>query len=105
MLQAADKEELGFYERGAAAPLTLPSAALTEEIWQKVVYDPDEERRLSLLFSCVAPVVALARAQDAKALGLKDRLPAGLRQRSLGGGAAVRERGGGAERAAARRST
>ena len=73
VLQAADKEELGFYERGAVAPLTLPGAALSEEIWQKVLYDPNEERRLSLLFSCVAPVVALARAQDPKALGIKDR--------------------------------
>ena len=73
VLQAADKEELGFYERGAVAPLTLPGAALSEEIWQKVLYDPNEERRLSLLFSCVAPVVALARAQDPKLIGLKDR--------------------------------
>jgi tetratricopeptide (TPR) repeat protein len=73
VLQAADPEELGFYERGAAAALTMPRSALTEEIWQKVIYDPGEERRLSLLYSCVAPVVALARAQDPKALGIKDR--------------------------------
>jgi tetratricopeptide (TPR) repeat protein len=73
VLQAADKEEVGFYERGAVAPLTLPGAALSEEIWQKVLYDPGEDRRLSLLFSCVADIVALARAQDPKTIGLKDR--------------------------------
>ena len=73
VLQAADKEELGFYERGAVAPLTLPGSALSEEIWQKVLYDPAEDRRLSLLFWCVGDIVALARAQDPKAIGLKDR--------------------------------
>ena len=73
VLQAADEDELGVYERGAAASLPVPHAALTEEIWQKVIYDAAEERRLSLLFSCVAPLVALARGQDPKALGIRDR--------------------------------
>jgi golgin subfamily B member 1 len=73
VLQAADEEELGFYERGAAATMPVPRSALTEEIWQKVIYDAAEDRRLSLLFSCVAPLVALARAQDGRALGIKER--------------------------------
>jgi tetratricopeptide (TPR) repeat protein len=73
VLQAADDEERGFYEQVAGGSLTMAQAALTEEVWQKVIYDPAEDRRLSLLFSCVAPVVALARSQEAKAFGLKDR--------------------------------
>jgi golgin subfamily B member 1 len=74
VLQAADDEERGFYEQVAGSGLAMAQAALTEEVWQKVIYDPSEERRLSLLFSCVAPVVALARAQEARAFGLKDKL-------------------------------
>jgi tetratricopeptide (TPR) repeat protein len=74
VLQAADAEERGFYEQVAGSGLAMAQAALTEEVWQKVIYDPGEERRLSLLFSCVAPVVALARVQDARAYGLKDKL-------------------------------
>jgi tetratricopeptide (TPR) repeat protein len=73
VLQAADDEERGFYEQVAGGSLAMAQAALTEEVWQKVIYDPAEDRRLSLLFSCVAPVVALGRSQEAKAFGLKDR--------------------------------
>jgi len=72
VLQAANAEELALYERVAAAPLALPQAALTEELWQKVLYDPAEERRLSLLFSCVSPVVMLQRAQEARAVGIRE---------------------------------
>jgi hypothetical protein len=57
----------------AAEDLPVPRAALSEEIWQKVLYHPGEERRLSLLFSCVAPVIALTRAQDGRSFRLKDR--------------------------------
>ena len=74
VLQAADAEERGFYEQVAGGSLAMAQAALTEEVWQKVIYDPSEDRRLSLLFSCVAPVVALARSQEAKVFGLKDKL-------------------------------
>jgi tetratricopeptide (TPR) repeat protein len=73
VLQAADEEERAFYEQVAGGSLGMAQAALTEEVWQKVIYDPAEDRRLSLLFSCVAPVVALGRSQEAKAFGLKDR--------------------------------
>jgi tetratricopeptide (TPR) repeat protein len=73
VLQAADAEERGFYEQVAGSGLAMAQAALTEEVWQKVVYDAGEERRLSLLFSCVAPVVAMARSQEARAYGLKDK--------------------------------
>ena len=73
VLQSADDEERGFYEQVAGGTLAMAQAALTEEVWQKVIYDAAEDRRLSLLFSCVAPVVALGRSQEAKAFGLKDR--------------------------------
>ena len=64
---------MAFYESVAAEDLPVPRAALSEEIWQKVLYHPGEERRLSLLFSCVAPVIALTRAQDGRSFRLKDR--------------------------------
>jgi hypothetical protein len=79
VLEEADAKEREFYQRLAAGAVPLAQAALTEELWQKVVYDPAEERRLSLVFSCVAPIVAGSRAQEPRALGLreKNRLAAG----------------------------
>ena len=73
VMQAGDPESVAFYEAIAAQDLPVPRAALSEEIWQKVLYHPGEERRLSLLFSCVAPVIALTRAQDGRTFRLKDR--------------------------------
>jgi tetratricopeptide (TPR) repeat protein len=73
VMQAGDAESVAFYEGVAALDLPVPRAALSEEIWQKVLYHPGEERRLSLLFSCVAPVIALTRAQDGRTFRLKDR--------------------------------
>ena len=73
VMQAGDPESVAFYEGIAALDLPIPRAALSEEIWQKVLYHPGEERRLSLLFSCVAPVIALTRAQDGRTFRLKDR--------------------------------
>jgi tetratricopeptide (TPR) repeat protein len=73
VLQGADEEERKFYDQVAGGGLAMAQAALTEEVWQKVIYDAKEERHLSLLFSCVVPVVALARSQDAKSYGLKDK--------------------------------
>jgi tetratricopeptide (TPR) repeat protein len=73
VMQAADPASRAFYESVAAQDLPVPRAALSEEIWQKVVYHSTEERRLSLLFSCVAPVIALTRAQDGRSFRLKDR--------------------------------
>ncbi|HEY0707476.1 MAG TPA: hypothetical protein VGG33_11800, partial [Polyangia bacterium] len=73
VLQGADDEERAFYEQVASSGLAMAQAVLTEEVWQKVIYDSKEDRHLSLLFSCVVPVVALARSQEAKAYGLKDK--------------------------------
>ena len=73
VMQAAKPDHVAFYESVAAEDLPVPRAALSEEIWQKVLYHSGEERRLSLLFSCVAPVIALTRAQDGRSFRLKDR--------------------------------
>jgi tetratricopeptide (TPR) repeat protein len=73
VMQAGEPDHVAFYESVAAEELPVPRAALSEEIWQKVLYHPGEERRLSLLFSCVAPVIALTRAQDGRSFRLKDR--------------------------------
>ncbi len=73
VMQAGTPDNVAFYERVAAQELPVPRAALSEEIWQKVLYHSGEERRLSLLFSCVAPVIALTRAQDGRSFRLKDR--------------------------------
>jgi tetratricopeptide (TPR) repeat protein len=73
VMQAATPEQVSFYESVAADDLPVPRAALSEEIWQKVIYHAGQERRLSLLFSCVAPVIALTRAQDGRSFRLKDR--------------------------------
>jgi tetratricopeptide (TPR) repeat protein len=73
VLDAADGKEREFYQRLAGGGAVTPRAALTEEIWQKVIYHPTEERRLSLLFACLAPTIALVRAQEMRAFGLSER--------------------------------
>ncbi len=72
-LGVADVRERDFYTHLAGLPLPMPHAGLTEELWHKVLYHPAEDRRLSVLLGALAPALALARAQDPKSAGLRDR--------------------------------
>jgi golgin subfamily B member 1 len=70
---AAEPEEQEWYHRLAARPMVLPRGALSEEMWQRGIYHPREDRRLSRLFATVSPTVTMLRAKDARASGLDER--------------------------------
>ena len=57
----------------AARPLARPRGGLGEEMWQRALYHPREDRRLSRLFGAVSTTVTLMRAKEARAFGLDER--------------------------------
>jgi golgin subfamily B member 1 len=70
-LRKADPEETQFYEQYRAKGFVRARARLTEELWQKNVYHPDEDRYLSHVFAAVSQAVAAVRAKEHKDWGLK----------------------------------
>ncbi|HXU80763.1 MAG TPA: hypothetical protein VN914_05160 [Polyangia bacterium] len=70
----ADTQERQWYERVAGRPLARPRAAVSEEMWQRALYHPREDRRLSRLFAAVVPTVIPLHAKDARGLGLDERM-------------------------------
>jgi hypothetical protein len=69
----AEPKERDYYERYAGRAFARPRAALSDELWQKVVYHSKQDRRLSALFATVSGSVALVRAKEPKALGLEEK--------------------------------
>jgi tetratricopeptide (TPR) repeat protein len=67
----ADADERALYQQYRPAGVVRARARLTEEVWQKQIYHPDEDRMLSQILATLAPAVATARAQTMKDLGLK----------------------------------
>jgi hypothetical protein len=70
-LRKADPEETQFYEQYRPKGFVRARARLTEELWQKNVYHPDEDRYLSHVFAAVSQAVAAVRAKEHKDWGLK----------------------------------
>jgi tetratricopeptide (TPR) repeat protein len=70
----ADAQERQWYERLAGRPLASPRASVSEEMWQRALYHPREDRRLSQLFAAVLPTVIPLHAKDPRGLGLDERL-------------------------------
>jgi hypothetical protein len=70
---AADPQEREWYDRLAGRGLPHPRGSLSEEMWQRAVYHPREDRRLSRLFAAVSPTMVLLHARDARASGLDER--------------------------------
>jgi tetratricopeptide (TPR) repeat protein len=69
----ADARERELYERLAGVPLPMPRAAVSEEMWRKLLAHADEDARLSALLGTLAPLVSYVRAKEAKRYGLRDR--------------------------------
>jgi tetratricopeptide (TPR) repeat protein len=70
-LRKADPEEQQFFEQYRAKGFVRAKARLTEELWQKNVYHPDEDRYISHVFAGVSQAVAAVRAKEHKDWGLK----------------------------------
>jgi hypothetical protein len=68
---AADPDEQSLYRQYRPNGVVRAHARMTEEVWLKQVYHPEEDRTLSQILATLSPAVASARAQPAKELGLK----------------------------------
>jgi golgin subfamily B member 1 len=75
-LKKADPEEQKFFETNKPRGMVPAKRKLTEDLWQRMVMHPDEDRFLAATFARLGPPVALLRAQPAETFGLKrkDRL-------------------------------
>jgi tetratricopeptide (TPR) repeat protein len=72
-LGAAEPKQSEFYQRFSERAPPAPRGGLNEEMWQRGVYHPAEDRRLSQLFATVSPSVALVRAKEGRTWGLSER--------------------------------
>jgi tetratricopeptide (TPR) repeat protein len=71
LLARADADERQLYEQYRPKGIVRARSRLTEELWQKNLYHPDEDRRASQILATVAQGVAMARAKEHKEWGLK----------------------------------
>jgi tetratricopeptide (TPR) repeat protein len=69
-LGAASAEERALYERFRPAQFTPAPRRLTEELWQKAVIHPQEDRHVGAIFSSTLGAIAAGTAQPITAFGL-----------------------------------
>jgi tetratricopeptide (TPR) repeat protein len=69
-LGAASDEERVLFERYRPARFTPPSRRLTEELWQKAVMHPREDRHVGAIFATTLGALAAPGAQPPEAFGL-----------------------------------
>ncbi|MCS6914793.1 MAG: tetratricopeptide repeat protein [Myxococcales bacterium] len=70
-LQRADADETQFFEQYKPKGLVRAKARLTDEMWNKYVYHPDEDRFIGNIFAAVYQAVALMKSGEHKQFGLK----------------------------------
>src|SRR5450432_3104446 len=71
LIGQADADERALYQQYRPNGVVRARARLTEEVWLKQIYHPEEDRTLSQILATLSPAVATARAQTLKDLGLK----------------------------------
>jgi tetratricopeptide (TPR) repeat protein len=70
-LRKADPEEQKFFEQYRAKGFVRARSRLSEELWQKNIYHPDEDRYISLVFAGVSQPLALLMSKEHKDFSLK----------------------------------
>ena len=100
-LQRADADEMQFYEQYKQKGFVRAKARLTDEMWAKNVFHPDEDRYIGAIFAAVWQAVALLKSGEHKQFGLKRKEKRDLATRSGAVLEGVQLRHAGAERAAA----
>ena len=73
LIGKADAEERALYEQYRPNGVVRAHARLTEEVWQKQIYHPEEDWALSQILATLSPAVATARARLFKETGLKKK--------------------------------
>ncbi|HEY7375473.1 MAG TPA: tetratricopeptide repeat protein, partial [Polyangia bacterium] len=67
----ADHDETTLYQQYRPRGVVRAHGRLTEELWQRLLYHPDEDRGISQMLAALSPTIATARAKLPKDLGLK----------------------------------
>jgi len=70
-LQRADADELGFYEQYKQKGLMRAKSRISDEVWAKNVFHPEEDRYIGAIFAAVFQGVALLKSGEHKQFGLK----------------------------------
>jgi golgin subfamily B member 1 len=70
-LKQAEPREAVFFEKRRVLGDSLPRQPLTDELWVRCIFHPDEEPAISRVFRALCQTVALLKAQPHKQLGLK----------------------------------
>jgi golgin subfamily B member 1 len=70
-LGQADPEERALFEQHRPRAPVRAQARMTEELWQRSLCHPDQDRLLSQILATVSPAVAAARARPHKDWGLR----------------------------------
>jgi lipopolysaccharide biosynthesis regulator YciM len=73
LIGKADAEESALYLQYRPNGVVRAHARLTEEVWQKQIYHPEEDWALSQILATLSPAVASARARLFKETGLKKK--------------------------------
>jgi tetratricopeptide (TPR) repeat protein len=73
LIGKADGEEHALYQQYRPNGVVRAHARLTEEVWQKQIYHPEEDWALSQILATLSPAVATARARLFKETGLKKK--------------------------------
>ena len=73
LIGKADAEERALYLQYRPNGVVRAHARLTEEVWQKQIYHPEEDWALSQILATLSPAVATARARLFKETGLKKK--------------------------------
>ena len=67
----ADHDEATLYQQYRPRGVIRAHGRLTEELWQRHLYHPEEDRGLSQILATLSPAIATARAKLPKDIGLK----------------------------------
>jgi hypothetical protein len=70
-LQRADGDEMQFYEQFKPKGFVRAKARLTDEMWFKNVFHPEEDRYIGNIFAAVWQGVAMLKSGEHKQFGLK----------------------------------
>jgi tetratricopeptide (TPR) repeat protein len=67
----ADHDETTLYQQYRPRGVIRAHGRLTEDLWQRLLYHPDEDRGITQMLAALSPTIASARAKLPKDLGLK----------------------------------
>jgi hypothetical protein len=67
----ADADERALYEQYRPRAVIRAHGRLSEDLWQRLLYHPDEDRGLSQMLATLSPALALARARAPRDIGLR----------------------------------